>query len=71
METKQCCSRERWDSCTWTRDIGPEAAMPVMEGKSILFKKFGHIDAVPICLDTKDPQEIIRIVKAIAPSFGV
>lgn len=51
-------------------DIGPEAAMPVMEGKSILFKKFGHIDAVPICLDTKDPQEIIRIVKAIAPSFG-
>lgn len=51
-------------------DIGPEAAMPVMEGKSILFKKFGHIDAVPICLDTKDPQDIIRIVKAIAPSFG-
>ena len=51
-------------------DIGPEAAMPVMEGKAILFKKFGNIDAVPICLDTKDPQEIIRIVKAIAPSFG-
>lgn len=51
-------------------DIGPEAAMPVMEGKAILFKKFGGIDAVPICLDTKDPQEIISIVKAIAPSFG-
>jgi malate dehydrogenase (oxaloacetate-decarboxylating) len=51
-------------------DIGPEAAMPVMEGKSILFKKFGNIDAVPICLDTKDPKEIIQIVKAIAPTFG-
>jgi len=51
-------------------DIGPEAAMPVMEGKAILFKKFGNIDAVPICLDTKDPQEIIQIVKAIAPTFG-
>lgn len=51
-------------------DIGPEAAMPVMEGKAILFKKFGNIDAVPICLDTKDPQEIIKIVKAMAPTFG-
>ena len=51
-------------------DIGPEAAMPVMEGKSILFKQFGNIDAVPICLDTKDPKEIINIVKAIAPTFG-
>lgn len=51
-------------------DIGPTAALPVMEGKAILFKKFGDIDAVPICLDTKDPQEIIKIVKAIAPTFG-
>lgn len=51
-------------------DIGPEAAMPVMEGKSILFKRFADIDAIPLCLDTKDPQEIIRIVKAIAPTFG-
>lgn len=51
-------------------DIGPEAAMPVMEGKAILFKKFGQIDAVPICLDTKNPQEIIQIVKAMAPTFG-
>ncbi len=51
-------------------DIGPEAAMPVMEGKCALFKAFANVDAVPICLDTKDPQEIIRIVKAIAPSFG-
>ncbi len=51
-------------------NIGPEAALPVMEGKSILFKKFGNIDAVPICLDTQDPQEIIQIVKALAPTFG-
>lgn len=51
-------------------DIGPKAGLPVMEGKSILFKKFADIDAVPICLDTKDPKEIISIVKAIAPTFG-
>ena len=51
-------------------DIGPEAAMPVMEGKSILFKEFGGVDAFPICLDTKDPEEIIKTVKYIAPTFG-
>ena len=51
-------------------DIGPEAAMPVMEGKSILFKEFGGVDAFPICLDTKDTEEIIKTVKAIAPCFG-
>lgn len=51
-------------------DIGPEAALPVMEGKAILFKKFGNIDAVPVCLNTKDPKEIINIVKAIAPTYG-
>jgi malate dehydrogenase (oxaloacetate-decarboxylating) len=51
-------------------DIGPKAAMPVMEGKAILFKKFADIDAVPLCLDTKDPKEIINIVKAVAPTFG-
>ena len=51
-------------------DIGPEAAMPVMEGKAALFKKFAGVDAVPICLDTKDPKEIIAIVKAMAPTFG-
>ncbi len=51
-------------------DIGPEAALPVMEGKCVLFKRFANIDAVPICLDTKDPQEIIEIVKKIAPTFG-
>ena len=51
-------------------DIGPEAAMPVMEGKSMLFKAFGNVDAWPICLDTKDTEEIIKIVKAISPGFG-
>ncbi|HUU77801.1 MAG TPA: NADP-dependent malic enzyme [candidate division Zixibacteria bacterium] len=51
-------------------DIGPEAAMPVMEGKSLLFKYLGGVDAVPICLDTKDPDEIIRTVKLLQPSFG-
>jgi len=51
-------------------DIGPEAAMPVMEGKAILFKSFAEIDAFPICLDTKDTEEIISTVKRIAPSFG-
>lgn len=51
-------------------DIGPEAAMPVMEGKCCLFKKFGGINAVPIVLDTKDPKEIISIVKALASTFG-
>ena len=51
-------------------DIGPLAAIPVMEGKSVLFKKFGNVDAFPICLDTKDIEEIIETVKRIAPSFG-
>lgn len=51
-------------------DIGPEAAMPVMEGKAMLFKKFGGVDAFPICLDTKDPEEIIKTVKLLAPTFG-
>jgi malate dehydrogenase (oxaloacetate-decarboxylating) len=51
-------------------DIGPRAAMPVMEGKAMLFKEFGGVDAFPICLDTKDPDEIVAVVKAIAPGFG-
>ena len=51
-------------------NIGPLAAMPVMEGKSILFKEFAGIDAFPICLDTQDTEEIIRIVKALSPTFG-
>ena len=44
--------------------------MPVMEGKAVLFKEFGGVDAVPICLSTKDPEEIIETVKRIAPTFG-
>jgi len=51
-------------------DIGPAAALPVMEGKAMLFKEFAGVDAFPICLDTKDPDEIVRAVKAIAPGFG-
>ncbi len=51
-------------------DIGPRAAMPVMEGKAMLFKEFAGVDAFPICLDTKDTEEIIRSVKNIAPAFG-
>ena len=51
-------------------DIGPSAAMPVMEGKAVLFKQFGNVDAWPVALDTKDPEEIIAIVKAIAPAYG-
>jgi malate dehydrogenase (oxaloacetate-decarboxylating) len=51
-------------------NIGPRAAMPVMEGKAVLFKKFGGVDAVPICLDTTDPDELIETVVRLAPSFG-
>ena len=51
-------------------DIGPEAAMPVMEGKALLFKEFAGVDAFPICLDTKDVDEIVRTVKFLAPTFG-
>ncbi|VEG30118.1 NAD-dependent malic enzyme [Actinomyces howellii] len=51
-------------------DIGPAAAMPVMEGKAVLFKQFGGVDAWPVALDTTDPEEIIAIVKAIAPAYG-
>jgi malate dehydrogenase (oxaloacetate-decarboxylating) len=51
-------------------DIGPAAAMPVMEGKACLFKEFAGVDAFPVCLDSKDPDEIVRAVKLIAPSFG-
>jgi malate dehydrogenase (oxaloacetate-decarboxylating) len=51
-------------------DIGPAAAMPVMEGKAMLFKEFAGVDAFPICLNTKDPDEIVRTVKAISTAFG-
>ena len=51
-------------------DIGPGAGLPVMEGKAMLFKYLGGVDAVPICLDTKDPEELIRTVRLLSPSFG-
>jgi malate dehydrogenase (oxaloacetate-decarboxylating) len=51
-------------------DIGPAAAMPVMEGKAVLFKQFGNVDAIPICLDTTDSDEIVETVARLAPSFG-
>jgi malate dehydrogenase (oxaloacetate-decarboxylating) len=51
-------------------DIGPEAAMPVMEGKAMLFKEFADVDAFPICLNTKDTDEIVETVMRISPTFG-
>ena len=51
-------------------DIGPAAAMPVMEGKACLFKEFAGVDAFPVCLDTRDPDEIVKAVKLMAPAFG-
>ncbi|MFG1950242.1 NADP-dependent malic enzyme [Micromonospora sp. NPDC048830] len=51
-------------------NIGPRAALPVMEGKAVLFKQFGGVDAVPVCLDTQDVDEIVAVVTALAPSFG-
>jgi malate dehydrogenase (oxaloacetate-decarboxylating) len=51
-------------------DIGPEAGLPVMEGKALLFKLLGGVDAVPLCLGTKDPEELVRAVEWLAPSFG-
>jgi malate dehydrogenase (oxaloacetate-decarboxylating) len=51
-------------------DIGPEAALPVMEGKALLFKYLGGVDAIPVCLRTKDPAELIRTVELLAPAFG-
>ena len=51
-------------------NIGAKAAMPVMEGKAVLFKEFGNVNAVPICLDTQDPDEIVDTVVRISPGFG-
>ncbi len=51
-------------------DIGPEAALPVMEGKAVLFKEFAGVDAFPICVATKDPDEIVRLIKCLEPTFG-
>ena len=73
------CLTRRWNTCLVVTDgtavlglgdIGPEAGMPVMEGKCVLFKEFGNVNAVPICLDTQDTEEIIATVKNIAPAFG-
>ena len=52
-------------------NIGPEGAIPVMEGKSVLFKALGGINAFPLCVDTNDKEEIIKLVKAIQPVFGM
>ena len=51
-------------------DLGPAAALPVMEGKAMLFKEFANVDAWPICLDARDPDEIVRVIKALSPGFG-
>lgn len=51
-------------------DIGPEAAMPVMEGKAVLFKQFGGVDAYPVCIDVHSPDEIVAVARALAPTFG-
>src|SRR5690554_3159033 len=51
-------------------NIGPTAALPVMEGKAVLFKEFGNVDAIPLCLDTQDVDEIVRIVKALEPTVA-
>ena len=51
-------------------DIGPEAGMPVMEGKCVLFKKFGDVDAFPLCIKSKDVDEIVKTIKLISGSFG-
>jgi malate dehydrogenase (oxaloacetate-decarboxylating) len=51
-------------------DIGPEAAMPVMEGKALLFKEFAGVDAFPLCLATKETDSIVEFVTAVAPTFG-
>ena len=58
-----------WSAVLWLWNIWPEAWLPVMEWKAILFKKYGNIDAIPIVLNTQDPDEIIKVVEAIAPTF--
>ena len=64
------CIRDSGTAVLGLGDIGPEAAMPVMEGKCALFKRFADIDAFPICIDSKDPKVIIETVKNISKSFG-
>src|SRR3989442_768879 len=63
----RACGRR---ACSPRPPIGPAAAMPVMEGKAMLFKEFAGVDAFPLCLDTKDADEIVAFVKAVAPTFG-
>ena len=76
---KSCELTNRWNYVAVVTDgtrvlglgnIGPEAAMPVMEGKALLFKYLGGVDAFPICLKTKDPDEIVRTCELLEPSFG-
>ncbi len=73
----QYTSRRNWvavvsdgSSVLGLGNIGPEAALPVMEGKAVLFKEFADVDAFPLCLNTQNPDEVIAIVKALAPTFG-
>ena len=64
-----CCLRRKRGSWSW-QHRSLYAAMPVMEGKAVLFKEFGNVNAVPICLDTQDTEEIIKAVTYLAPGFG-
>ena len=59
-----------WSAVLGLGDIGPRASLPVMEGKAALFKRFGGVDAWPVVLDTRDTDEIVAIVRAIAPAYG-
>jgi malate dehydrogenase (oxaloacetate-decarboxylating) len=70
QQAEQHCSRHRRVCGTRLGNLGAEAALPVMEGKAALFKRFGDIDAWPLCLDTQDIDEIITVVRAIAPGFA-
>ena len=64
------CIRDSGTAVLGLGDIGPEAGLPVMEGKSVLFKEFGGVDAFPICIDAHDAASVIAACKAIAPTFG-
>ena len=63
-------SCDRWNSCTCLGNIGPEASLPVMEGKAVLFKSFAGVDAFPIALNTNDVDKIVETVKLMEPTFG-
>jgi malate dehydrogenase (oxaloacetate-decarboxylating) len=70
IKKNKVASRYGWYCRSWSRRHWPAAAMPVMEGKAMLFKEFAGVDAFPICLSTKDPDEIVRTVKAVSTAFG-